>query len=51
VIGKLLALQLSGNYRQELPSPHYDDMQKSWINFEGFRIVRDLKGETLTLLP
>lgn len=32
-------------------SPHYDDMQKYWISFEGFRIVRDLQGETLTLLP
>jgi hypothetical protein len=32
-------------------SPHYDDMQKYWISFEGFRIARDVQGETLMLLP
>jgi penicillin amidase len=32
-------------------SPHYDDLQKLWIRFEGLRIVRDPQGETLTLLP
>jgi penicillin G amidase len=32
-------------------SPHYDDLQKLWIRFEGFHIVRDPQGETLTLLP
>jgi hypothetical protein len=32
-------------------SPHYDDLLKLWIRFEGFRIVRDPQGETLTLLP
>jgi penicillin amidase len=32
-------------------SPHYDDMQKLWMRFEGIRIVREPDGETLTLLP
>jgi penicillin amidase len=32
-------------------SPHYDDLQKLWLRFEGFRLVRDPQGETLTLIP
>jgi penicillin amidase len=32
-------------------SPHYDDLQKLWIRFEGFRIVRDPQSDALTLLP
>jgi len=32
-------------------SPHYDDMQKLWMRFEGILILREPEGETLTLLP
>jgi penicillin amidase len=32
-------------------SPHYDDLQKLWNRFEGFRIVSDPQRETLTLIP
>jgi penicillin amidase len=32
-------------------SPHYDDLQKLWLRFEGIRIVREPEGETLTLTP
>ena len=32
-------------------SPHYDDLQNLWKRFEGFRILRDPKGEMLTLVP
>jgi len=32
-------------------SPHYDDLQKLWLRFEGVRIMREPAGETLTLLP
>jgi penicillin amidase len=32
-------------------SPHYDDLQTLWRRFEGFRIVHDPSGETLTLQP
>jgi len=32
-------------------SPHYDDMQKLWMRFEGILVLREPEGETLTLLP
>jgi len=43
--------QIALGQSAHLLSPHYDDMQKLWMRFEGIRIVREPKGDTLTLLP
>jgi penicillin amidase len=43
--------QIALGQSAHLLSPHYDDMQKLWMHFEGIRIVREPEGETLTLLP
>jgi penicillin amidase len=43
--------QIALGQSAHLLSPHYDDLQKLWLRFEGFRIVRDPQGETLTLRP
>jgi penicillin G amidase len=43
--------QLALGQSAHVLSPHYDDMQKLWLRFEGVRIAREPAGETLTLLP
>ena len=43
--------QLALGQSAHVLSPHYDDMQKLWLRFEGVRIMREPAGETLTLLP
>ena len=44
--------QLALGQSAHVLSPHYDDMQKLWLRFEGISILREpATGDTLTLVP